>query len=112
MTTTSTGPWLSYEAAFEAQLKQALKKTDENSYIRGWHENGVRDRLEAFIERGLPEYFKQLESHDDKAIIHADFSKHFPLSPPEPKRLFLSMFSISTQQPVIRHFLRSHHRIN
>ncbi|CAI7647095.1 unnamed protein product [Penicillium bialowiezense] len=75
MTTTSTGPWPSYEAAFEARLKQALKKTDENSYIRGWHENGVRDRLEAFIERGLPECFKPLESRDDKAIIHADFSR-------------------------------------
>ncbi|KAJ5784113.1 uncharacterized protein N7518_009790 [Penicillium psychrosexuale] len=74
MTITSTGPWPSYEAAFEAWLKQALKKTDENSYIRGWHENGVRDRLEAFIERGLPESFKQLESRDDKAIIHADFT--------------------------------------
>ncbi|KAJ5322840.1 hypothetical protein N7452_011129 [Penicillium brevicompactum] len=74
MTTTSNGPWSSYEAAFEAQLKQALEKADENSYIRGWHENGVRDRLEAFIERGLSEYFKPLESRDEKAIIHADFT--------------------------------------
>ncbi|KAI1829678.1 hypothetical protein DTO013E5_9317 [Penicillium roqueforti] len=41
MTTTSTGPWPSYEAAFEARLKQAPKKTDENPYIQGWHENGV-----------------------------------------------------------------------
>jgi hypothetical protein len=82
MTTTSTDPWPSYEAAFEARLKQALKKADENSYIRGWHKNGVRNRLEAFIERGLPECFKSLESRDDKAIIHADFSKHISLSPP------------------------------
>lgn len=89
MTTTSTGPWPSYEAAFEAQLKQALEKADENSYIRGWHENGVRDRLDAFIERGLSEYFKPLESRDEKAIIHADFSKLVFLSPPESNHSFL-----------------------
>lgn len=89
MTTTSTGPWPSYEAAFEAQLKQALEKADENSYIRGWHENGVRDRLEAFIEQGLSEYFKPLESRDDKAIIHTDFSKLVFLPPPESMHSFL-----------------------
>lgn len=33
MTTTSTGPWPSYEAAFEARLKQALKKTLEPTRI-------------------------------------------------------------------------------
>ncbi|KAJ5543511.1 hypothetical protein N7461_009514 [Penicillium sp. DV-2018c] len=55
-TTDDTGPWPSYEAAFEARLKQALIKSDENPYIRGWRENG------------------RLGSPGEKAIIHADLT--------------------------------------
>jgi predicted thioredoxin/glutaredoxin len=58
MTTTSTGPWLSYEAAFEAQLKQALKKTDENSYML----------LEILRE---PSLYKGLESVPDAILMPA-----------------------------------------
>lgn len=95
MTTANAGPWSSYQAAFEAQFKQALKTSDESSYIRGWYKNGVRDRLEAFIERGLPECFKSLESRDDKGIIHADFSKHVSSFPLKLNRLLLQMVSPS-----------------
>lgn len=92
MTTANIGPWPSYEAAFEARLKQALERSDENPYIRGWYENGVRDRLEAFIERGLPDCFKSLESRDDRAIIHADFSKHVSLYVPNSTACSYSSF--------------------
>jgi hypothetical protein len=74
MTSTGIGPWPSYEAAFKARLEQALRKANENSYIQGWHANGVRARLEAFVERGLPASFEPLESRDQKVIVHADFS--------------------------------------
>ncbi|KAJ6037280.1 hypothetical protein N7540_001559 [Penicillium herquei] len=74
MSNTSTGPWSSYEAFFEARLKKALEEADENPYIQGWHANGVQARLEAFIEQGLSECFKPLETHHERAIIHADFT--------------------------------------
>ncbi|KAJ5712897.1 uncharacterized protein N7483_010078 [Penicillium malachiteum] len=74
MSNTSTGPWSSYEASFEARLKQALEEADENTYIQGWHANGVRARLEAFIEQGLAECFKPLQTHQERAIIHGDFT--------------------------------------
>lgn len=101
MTTTGIGPRPSYEAIFEARLKQALEIADDNFYIKGWHANGVRARLEAFIERGLPASFKRLKSRDEKAIIHADFSKYLSLSPPKSKRSFLWIFPRSAQQPLI-----------
>ena len=74
MTSVGTGPWPSYEDYFSDRLKQALRKADSNSYIKGWHANGVRGRLEAFIERGVPAQFMSLDSKNEKSIVHADFS--------------------------------------
>ena len=48
-----------------------------NPYIQGWHANGVRDRLDAFAEHGVPAQFKLLGSKPDRVIIHADFSELF-----------------------------------
>ncbi|KAJ5593541.1 hypothetical protein N7537_010445 [Penicillium hordei] len=76
MTNCNIGPWPTYEASFKAQLEHALKKSDENPYIQGWRPNGVRARLEAFIEREVSTAFEQLEARDQKVITHADFSKY------------------------------------
>lgn len=83
-----------------------------NSYIQGWHENGVRARLEAFVERGLPASFEPLESRDQKVIVHADFSKYLSLSPPRSNRSSSYMLSRSAQQPLVRRLLGSHHGAN
>lgn len=75
MTSVGSGPWPSYEAHFRDRLQLALQNADANPYIRGWHANGVRQRLDAFLKSGVPEQFESLESKHDKAIVHADFSK-------------------------------------
>lgn len=75
MTSVGSGPWLSYEDYFRDRLERALQRADSNPYIKGWHANGVRKRLEAFVESGVSAQFKALESRDDKTIVHADFSK-------------------------------------
>lgn len=74
MTSVGAGPWPSYEASFQGRLEVALQKADANPYIRGWRANGVRERLDAFLERGVPAQFKSLSSKQDKVIVHADFS--------------------------------------
>jgi hypothetical protein len=77
MPTNGRGPWPSYEAYFRDRIEHALKVADANSYIRGWHENGVRERLDAFLERGLSAQFESLETKHEKSIVHADFSTSF-----------------------------------
>ncbi|KAI1156736.1 hypothetical protein F4825DRAFT_458911 [Nemania diffusa] len=52
MTSVGVGPWLTYEASFKGRLEVALQRADANPYIQGWHSNGVRDRLDAFIKDG------------------------------------------------------------
>ncbi|TAQ88973.1 hypothetical protein B7494_g2714 [Chlorociboria aeruginascens] len=74
MTSVGAGPWPSYEASFKGQLEVALKNADGNPYIQGWRANGVRERLDAFVERGIPAQFKFLTSKQDKVIVHADFT--------------------------------------
>lgn len=77
MISVGAGPWSSLEDSFRGRLKAALAKADSNPYIQGWRLNSVRERVDAFIENGLPAQFSDLTSKQDKAIIHADFSEFF-----------------------------------
>ncbi|OBT41101.1 hypothetical protein VE00_09325 [Pseudogymnoascus sp. WSF 3629] len=74
MTSVGAGPWPTYEASFKGRLEVALRKADESPYIEGWHANGVRERLDAFVDRGVPAQFEDLDSKQDRVIIHADFT--------------------------------------
>ncbi|KAK0637153.1 kinase-like domain-containing protein [Bombardia bombarda] len=74
MPTVGAGPWPSYEASFSGRLAVALKKADENPHIKGWRDNGLRERIEAWIDRGLAVHFDTLVSKNEKSIIHADFT--------------------------------------
>lgn len=75
MPSVGAGPWPSFEASFQGRLEVALKKADENPYIKGWRANGLRDRLEAFVAGGVPDQFETLSSKEDRVIVHADFSE-------------------------------------
>jgi hypothetical protein len=74
MTTVGAGPWPSFEESYRGRLKVALSKADTNPYLQGWGANGVRERVDAFIERGLTAQFSDLTSKQERTIIHADFS--------------------------------------
>ncbi|PSN60191.1 hypothetical protein BS50DRAFT_640275 [Corynespora cassiicola Philippines] len=74
MASVGGGPWPSYEAYFKDRLRRALEEADGNRYIKGWRANGVRGRLEGFVERGVAVQFEGLESRDEKVIVHADFT--------------------------------------
>lgn len=75
MTSVDAGPWPSYEESFKGRLKVALEKADANPYIKGWRANGVRERLDAFVETGLAAQFQSLGSRNQKVVAHADFSE-------------------------------------
>lgn len=87
MTSVGAGPWPSYEASFKGRLEVALRKADENPYIKGWRANGVRERLDAFVERGIPAQFETLCSKDDRVIVHADFTTNNVLFDPTSGRI-------------------------
>ncbi|KAI3316928.1 phosphotransferase enzyme family-domain-containing protein [Xylariaceae sp. AK1471] len=87
MTSVGSGPWSSFEDSFRGRLQAALKKADEDPNIKGWHENSVRKRLDAFLERGLPAHFASLTSKQDRSIIHADFTTNNLLFHPDSGRI-------------------------
>ncbi|KAI1149491.1 kinase-like domain-containing protein [Nemania diffusa] len=74
MPSVGTGPWSSFEDSYRGRLEVALSKADVNPYLQGWRANGVRERVDAFIERGLVMQFSDLESKQNRSIIHADFT--------------------------------------
>lgn len=57
------------KAHFKAQLEEA-----EGAILEGWRKNGVRERLEKFIEGGIQEDLKEC-TYTRKALVHSDFSK-------------------------------------
>lgn len=75
MMSVGRGLWLSYEDCFRDGLERALHQADRNPYIKRWHANGVKKRLDAFVESGVGAQFAALEPRDAKTIVHADFSK-------------------------------------
>jgi len=78
MPTVGAGPWDSYEASFKGRLEVALRKADANPYIKGWHANGLRKRIDRFVAQGLPAQFEDLGSKEDRVVVHADFSQCRP----------------------------------
>ncbi|KAI3325201.1 kinase-like domain-containing protein [Xylariaceae sp. AK1471] len=87
MTSVGAGPWPSFEDSYRSRLKVALSKADTNPYLKGWRANGVRERVDAFIERGLAAQFSDLTSKQDRTIIHADFTTDNVLYDPATGRI-------------------------
>ncbi|KAK4212602.1 phosphotransferase enzyme family-domain-containing protein [Rhypophila decipiens] len=87
MPSVGAGPWQSLDDSYRGRLKVALRRVEDNPYLRGWRFNGIKERVEDFIERGLPKQFADLPSRQDRAIIHADFTSDNLLFDPETGRL-------------------------
>lgn len=77
------GPFETYPELLRATITSKLIKADGDSRVRGWRDNGIRVRLDEFLNRGLPTLLQGVASLD-KVLVHADFCK---ISPPIlPKR--------------------------
>ena len=75
MSNVGAGPWQSLEDSYRERFALALAEADKNIYLEGWHGNGVRGRIDAFIEHGLAMQFCGFASKHDRGIIHGDFSE-------------------------------------
>lgn len=75
MTNVGDGPWPTHQASYKGQLETALAEADVGHYIKGWRDNGIRERLDVFIECGLSAQFKSLDLSHYRIITHADFSE-------------------------------------
>jgi hypothetical protein len=75
MPTVGAGPWDSYDASFKGRLEAALRKADQNPYIKGWRANDLRERLDRLIAEGMPAQFEALGGKEESVIVHADFSR-------------------------------------
>lgn len=72
------GPFETYPELLRATITSKLIKADGDSRVRGWRDNGIRARLDEFLNRGLPTLLQGVASLD-KVLVHADFCK---ISPP------------------------------
>ncbi|KAH9910004.1 hypothetical protein F4778DRAFT_28701 [Xylariomycetidae sp. FL2044] len=111
MTSVGAGPWSSFEDSYRGRLEVALGKADRNPYLQGWRANGVRERIDAFIERGLAAQFSDLASKQARTIVHADFTTDNILYDPATGRItaLLDYDFASILHPAYE-FLRSFNR--
>ena len=68
------GPYSTYEGLVRATIFSKLAKADTDLSVQGWRAGGIRDRLDQFLELGIPRIldgFTDLE----KVLVHADFNK-------------------------------------
>lgn len=108
MTSVGAGPWPSLQDSYRARIELALDKADNNPYLQGWRTNGVRGRIQDFLQRGLPQQFSQLPSKDERAIVHADFTPDNLLYDPATGRITALLdYDFSSIQHPAYEFLRS-----
>ncbi|KAF5872639.1 putative phosphotransferase enzyme family protein [Botrytis fragariae] len=66
------GPWDSLKKFCRDCLKAALAKAEDNPYVPGWKDDGVRKRIDTFMEKGPPVLFSAVPTKQEKSIIHGD----------------------------------------
>jgi hypothetical protein len=66
------GPFASYEALVKATVVSKLNKADADPRIRGWRPNGVRERIDNFLAKGLHSAMAGLGPFK-KCLVHADY---------------------------------------
>jgi len=74
MTTVPAGPFESYEEFYRETLRMEVLNADESELLKGWVPNGVRARLDQFIEKGLSPILKPFKD-GKKVLVHGDLSK-------------------------------------
>ncbi|KAM7185525.1 hypothetical protein V8F33_012335 [Rhypophila sp. PSN 637] len=112
MPSVGAGPWPSLEESYRARLKVALGRVEENPHLKGWHFNGIRERIEKFIESGLAKQLAELESSHERAIIHADFTSDNLLYDPETGRITALLdYDFSSINHPAYEFFRSFNRL-
>ena len=64
-----TGPYPDMKSFYKDMLRAQLEEADRSRVARGWRENGLRDRLDAFAERGLESVLSKTLAKDVKPSL-------------------------------------------
>ncbi|KAI1817528.1 kinase-like domain-containing protein [Poronia punctata] len=106
------GPWDSLGESYKGRIRVKLDEADRNPFLNGWRENGVRERVERFVEEGLDGKLDGLERLGDRVIVHGDFTTdNFLYDPPTNRLTALLDFDFSTITHPAHEYLRSLHDV-
>ena len=68
-----TGPYPDMKSFYKDMLRAQLEEADRSRVAKGWRENGLRDRLDAFAERGLESVLSKTLAKDvEPSLIIGD----------------------------------------
>jgi len=68
-----TGPYPDMKSFYKGMLSAQLKEADRSAVAKGWRENGLRERLDAFADRGLESLLsKALAKEVEPCLIIGD----------------------------------------
>ncbi|KAK1708260.1 hypothetical protein BDP67DRAFT_411225 [Colletotrichum lupini] len=88
MTTVKGGPWERYSDFWKARLAIRLEDADASPALDGWRPNGVRERVDRFLESGLERYLDGSGVDVGKlALIHGDLTTNNTLYDTTTKKL-------------------------
>ncbi|KAK1674183.1 hypothetical protein BDP55DRAFT_554742 [Colletotrichum godetiae] len=88
MTTLKGGPWGRYSDFWKARLVLKLEDADASPALEGWRPNGVRERVNRFLEGGLENYLDGSGVDVGKlALIHGDLTTNNTLYDTTTKKL-------------------------
>nr|POF15047.1 hypothetical protein CFP56_72151 [Quercus suber] len=68
------GPFVTHRELILATVMSKLVHADDDPRVKGWRDNGVRERLNDFLDRGLTVLLRDTATLD-RVLVHADFCK-------------------------------------
>lgn len=76
LTLSSGGPFAALADMYKATAVEGIKLSDKSNVLDGWRGNNLRERLDAFVEKGLEQVCAGLDL-GQKTFVHGDFSKSY-----------------------------------
>ncbi|QDS73735.1 hypothetical protein FKW77_004693 [Venturia effusa] len=80
------GPWKSYRGWWEGLLLMAVSQAESSPVLKGWKENGLRGRIDKFIQNGIEPLLKDVDG-TKRVLVHGDFTTNNVLYNPETKKI-------------------------
>jgi hypothetical protein len=81
MTTLKGGPWSDYAELWAARLGGQVEESEGSSCLRGWKENGVRERIGKFLDDGVAKVLRAADIDTSRLVlVHGDLSELTELS--------------------------------
>lgn len=75
MTVLAGGPWNSYATFWKNKLVSQLNGADGSSALRGWKDNGVRERIDRLLATDLDNFLAEAGVETTKrSLVHGDLS--------------------------------------